>query len=278
MHGLPQVIVSDNGPAFVGPDLAEFLQRNKARHMRSPPYHPASNGQAERMVRTFKESMKSLQHGDIETKLSRLLFSYRTTRHSVTGRTPAELLFKGELQSAFHLLKPDGHLRMKRYQSDMEKQSGSRVQLRKFRRGDLVWVRNFARGEKWLPGVVERNFGAVDYDVVLEGTKAVMHRHVDQLVRRSSQFYCDVEGVDSASGKSTEVTLPEAGVTLQEGTEGQMLLMGRMSMIILEIEDSNVEVVGQGKERKKRLMRGIEKRLRCETFRKVNEETEVDVG
>ena len=31
MHGLPQVIVSDNEPAFVGPELAEFLRRNKVR-------------------------------------------------------------------------------------------------------------------------------------------------------------------------------------------------------------------------------------------------------
>ena len=67
MHGLPQVLVSDNGPAFVGPEFTEFLQRNKIRHIRTAPYHPASNEQAERMVRTFKESMKSLQYGFIET-------------------------------------------------------------------------------------------------------------------------------------------------------------------------------------------------------------------
>ena len=111
LHGLPQVIVSDNGPAFIGPEIKEFFQKNGVRHLYTAPYHPASNGQAERMVQTFKESMKKLQHGDIETKLSRLLFGYRTTPSSVTGKTPAELLFNRQLRSTCHLLRPSMHSR-----------------------------------------------------------------------------------------------------------------------------------------------------------------------
>ena len=80
------VIVSDNGPAFIGPEIKEFFQKNGVRHLYTAPYHPASNGQAERMVQTFKESMKKLQHGDIETKLSRLLFGYKLHRVQLQGR------------------------------------------------------------------------------------------------------------------------------------------------------------------------------------------------
>ena len=62
------MIVSDNGPSFVGKEFTEFLKRNGVRHILTASYHPASNGQAERDVRVFKESMKTLLIGDIETK------------------------------------------------------------------------------------------------------------------------------------------------------------------------------------------------------------------
>ena len=118
-HGLPQVVVSDNGPAFVGKEFKDFLRRNNIRHVLTAPYHPASNGQAERMVRTFKESMKVLQYGDIETKLSRLLFSYRITPHSLTGKSPSELLYKRQIRSAFHMLKPNQQVAREQWREEV---------------------------------------------------------------------------------------------------------------------------------------------------------------
>ena len=58
--GLPEVVVSDSATAFTSSEFAEFLQRNRIRHIRTPPYHPASNGLVERMVQMFKEGMKRL--------------------------------------------------------------------------------------------------------------------------------------------------------------------------------------------------------------------------
>ncbi|XP_060092539.1 uncharacterized protein K02A2.6-like, partial [Heteronotia binoei] len=56
-HGIPDTIVSDNGTAFTSADFQAFLQRYLIRHIRSAPFHPATNGQAERMVRTTKEAL-----------------------------------------------------------------------------------------------------------------------------------------------------------------------------------------------------------------------------
>ena len=52
-HGLPEIIVSDNGSAFVSEQLSTFLSRNGIRHIRSAPYHPSSNGLARRAVQTL---------------------------------------------------------------------------------------------------------------------------------------------------------------------------------------------------------------------------------
>ena len=183
-HGLSQVVVSDNGPAFTGQEFKEFLKRNGIRHVLAAPYHPASNGQAERMVRTFKESMKALRQGNIDTKFSRLLFKYRITPHSVTGNTPAEMLFKRQLRSAFHLLKPNQHIRMEGQQLNIEERSNRKERLRIFEKEDLVWARNFGLGQKWMPGTVVKTLGAVNYEVLLEVTGTFVRRHVEHLLKR----------------------------------------------------------------------------------------------
>ena len=49
--------LSDNGPQFVSEEYEIFLKENGVRHIRSAAYHPASYGEAERAVRTFKQAM-----------------------------------------------------------------------------------------------------------------------------------------------------------------------------------------------------------------------------
>ena len=47
-HGLPERIVTDNGPQFCSQEFKEFLEVNGIQHTFSAPYHPATNGEAER--------------------------------------------------------------------------------------------------------------------------------------------------------------------------------------------------------------------------------------
>ena len=44
VHGLPEVLVSDNGISFTCTEFQTFVERNGFRHIRSAPYHPAING------------------------------------------------------------------------------------------------------------------------------------------------------------------------------------------------------------------------------------------
>ena len=49
-HGLPQMIVSDNGPQFVS---EEFCSSRGIQHNTIVPYHLHSNGEAKRLVETL---------------------------------------------------------------------------------------------------------------------------------------------------------------------------------------------------------------------------------
>ena len=57
VHGLPEVAVSDNETVLTGAEFEEFWKLNRIQH-RTAPYHPASNGQAERAVKIFKQHIK----------------------------------------------------------------------------------------------------------------------------------------------------------------------------------------------------------------------------
>ena len=69
-HGLPEIVVTDNGSNFMSSEFKSFLQKNGIRHITSAPYHPSSNGLEERAVRTFEQGMKKQSDGTVETKLS----------------------------------------------------------------------------------------------------------------------------------------------------------------------------------------------------------------
>ena len=104
--GLPEVVVSVNASNFTSAEFETFLKKNGVRDVKTPPYHPASNGIVERAVQTFKAGMKKLQEGSIETKVCQFLFKYRLTPHTSTGVSPAELMFGRRLCSPLDNFRP----------------------------------------------------------------------------------------------------------------------------------------------------------------------------
>ena len=107
--GIPQQIVTDNGSQFVSKMFQRFTSSNNIKHIKSSPYHPATNGLSERFVQTLKQALRvsrndnrSLQH-----RLASLLMNYRNARHSTTETTPAYLMMGRELLCRLHLLKLD---------------------------------------------------------------------------------------------------------------------------------------------------------------------------
>lgn len=64
-HGLPNKLVSDNGPPFNSHKFAEFMKQCRVTHITSSPHYPRSNGMAERAV---QEAKKLLSKTPYDTK------------------------------------------------------------------------------------------------------------------------------------------------------------------------------------------------------------------
>ena len=105
-HSLPETVVTDNGSVFTSEEFGQFMQLNGVKHIKSAPYHPASNGLAERAVETFKEGLKKQSAGSIQARVSWFLFAYHITPHSSTGQSPAKLLLGHRPRSHLDVMHP----------------------------------------------------------------------------------------------------------------------------------------------------------------------------
>ena len=180
--GLFKVLMSDNGPQFTSQEFAEWLRLCDIVHITSAPYSPASNGQAERFVRTFKDAMKSTsccggEGRDLRYALSNFLLIYRSTPHALTGKSPAELMLNRRIRTRLDLLKPSKAPKSADWKS--QPMEGTRC----FQVGDSVWVKNFRNG-KWVPGVITGRIGNVMYYVEVDGQ--TWRKHVNQIHHRPS--------------------------------------------------------------------------------------------
>ena len=152
-HGIPAMIVIDNGSAFTSYEFAEFTQKNGIRHIKVSSYHPSSNGMAEGAVKIIKDGLKkSGNFQSIECCLSRVLFQYRITPHSTTGVSPAELLMGRRIRSHLDLAQPNLTNQIELKQQVQKKYHDKSAKTREFQVGDAVLVQNPTSGPPWLSG------------------------------------------------------------------------------------------------------------------------------
>ena len=90
--------------------------------MTSAPYHPASNGLAERAVQTFKSGFDKMGEGSLKTKLARFLLQYRNAPQGTT-----ELLMGRRLRSHLDLLHPSLSQRVQRRQLYQKEQHDQKL-------------------------------------------------------------------------------------------------------------------------------------------------------
>ena len=172
--GMPRMVVSDNGPQFTSQQFQEYCKRNNVKHVTSTPYHPRTNGLAERAVRTFKQRFAASRASglDLKTRLGQYLRSYRTSVHGTTGRTPAFLMFGRQLRTRLSLLKPSlaDHIGQR-----LDQQQHARGRYKEFAVGEVVWVKRRKEDRSFQKAVVKHKTGPLSYVVLLNGQELRVH-------------------------------------------------------------------------------------------------------
>nr|XP_022910493.1 uncharacterized protein K02A2.6-like [Onthophagus taurus] len=175
--GLPYTIVSDNGTNFTSHEFKNFLKSNGINHKLTAPYHPATNGQAERYVQTVKNSLRAqIGEGDLLLNLCRFLMQYRKTPNATTGISPAEMLLNRKIRTTIDLIR--------RYVGTEINErnlmpTGDRKNILEI--GTKVQARNYTHPtDKWNFGTIVGRSGTQHYDIEIQGK--IQRRHRDQLL------------------------------------------------------------------------------------------------
>ena len=213
-YGIPRQLVSDNRPQFTSEEFHEFTVSNGVKHIRSAPYHPATNAAAERMVQTMKKALRaSYDNGlPLEQKLIAFLLCYRTTPHYTTGATPSSLFISRELRTRLDLLSPDIRARVKEKQDAQKAYHDQHSKPRKLEPGQSVWARNFRDGSTSVPATVSDQVGLLSYLVQLRNGE-LWCRHVDHLRAVSEGQPPPLDSTDIVPEENEEIVLPNSTET-----------------------------------------------------------------
>ena len=90
-HGIPDVLISDNGPQYSSGEFHKFTQEWEFKHVTSSPHYPRSNGKAESAVKTCKTLLKKASLAKTDVYLS--LLDHHNIPTEQTGYSPAQRLF-----------------------------------------------------------------------------------------------------------------------------------------------------------------------------------------
>ena len=185
-HGIPQIVVSDNGPQYSSSEFAQFARDYKFNHITSSPHFPQANGESERAVQTVKGLLKRSNDPYLA------LLAYRSTPLKL-GYSPAELLMGRALRTTVpipleqlqpkllnnnKLKKKDKELKIKQKENYDNRHKTSERDI--LEPGDEVWIY-----DQGVSGEVTNERGPRSYQV--QTSTGVVRRNRRDLNRLPSQ-------------------------------------------------------------------------------------------
>lgn len=196
--GLPKEIVSDNGPPFGSKEVLEFCLANDIRLTKTPPYHPESNGSAERAVQTVKTALKKYlldsktNSWPIQTLLDNFLFRYRNSPTTCDNLTPSSKVLSFAPRTKLDFLKNSQSKSLDIAPKKNITKTSERVTIPSktdvlFKKNDWVWYRVTNNNTvRWKSGTIHKQISKSVYIVKIDnyGFRKV---HGQQLRKRVSK-------------------------------------------------------------------------------------------
>ena len=156
-HGIPEQLVTDNGPQFSSRDFLKFSSESDFDHRTSSPRHSQSNGKAESAVKEAKKILLKCKKAGLDAFLT--LLDHRNTPPAGIQISPAKRLLNRRTRSLLpmsaSLLKPSvadedtthTKLRLRQQQQARYYNRGAR-DLDHLEKGDAVRVQPWQIGKK----------------------------------------------------------------------------------------------------------------------------------
>lgn len=192
-HGIPQSLVSDNGPQYDSREFKEFVAHYGFKHVTSSPNYPQSNGKAEKGVQIVKRLIMKASESRQDPELA--LLQYRSAPLAC-GRSPAELLFNRVLNTRVpRVTKIDEtdrdqvSQRMKLLQDQQKFQyNKSAKDLPPLYKNDVVRLRFPLSSKRWnIKAKVVREVAPRSYEILTERGQ-VLRRNRRHLLIVKEQF------------------------------------------------------------------------------------------
>ena len=187
--GYPHTIVSDNATTFSSAEFQEWCHYRGIKHLTGAPYHPATNGAAERLVQSFKQSLKKSKLPS-RPALQEFLMQYRRTPLN-TGCSPSQLLNGRQIRTKIDALLPSpAHIAQERQATDATKsQQKEQSTVQHVRTRYSVGTPCYAlycgprhtNSPRWVPATVTKVHGTRSFTVKVHPRGPLWKRHWEQL-------------------------------------------------------------------------------------------------
>ena len=198
--GYPHTLVTDNASAFMSVEFQTWCKERGIVHLTGAPYHPATNGAAERLVQTFKQALKKSSLSPRKA-LQEFLMQFRRTPNS-SGYSPSELLNSRQIRTKIDTLLPSPAHKAQGKQAreatkSQRKEIISKV-VRSYKVGDPVYALYFGpkrdKEGRWVPAIIIKRKGSRSFNVRVQPKGPTWRRHLEQLQPRHASVKDDDPG------------------------------------------------------------------------------------
>lgn len=196
-NGIPDKLISDNGPQFACENFRAFSKDYGFVHTTTSPHFPQANGQIERTVQTVKQLLRK------SSDPYKAILAYRNTAIDMLGKSPAQLFFnrrlKTDLPTASPLLESNSvgmqdiqeRLKTRKYQQRINYDAHAGKELRDLYPGEYTVMCH----EKWTPAVIVQQHSS-PRSYILQTQSGKRYRRNRRHIKPTSASFSDKPEVD----------------------------------------------------------------------------------